>query len=32
MIRDDLKLLDDSGKVPKPNGVVGGWWLTDYRP
>jgi hypothetical protein len=22
-VRDDLKLLDDSGKVPKLNGVVG---------
>ena len=24
MVRDDPKLLDDSGKVPIPNGVVGG--------
>jgi hypothetical protein len=24
MIQDILKLLGDSGKVPKPNGVVGG--------
>jgi hypothetical protein len=23
MVQDDLKLLDDSGEVPKPNGVVG---------
>ena len=23
MVRDDLKLPDDSGEVPKPNGVVG---------
>ena len=24
LVRDDLKLLDDSGRVPKPNKVVGG--------
>ena len=24
MVQDDFKLLDDSGEVPKPNGVVGG--------
>ena len=24
MVQDDPKLLDDSGEVPKPNGVVGG--------
>ena len=23
LVRDDPKLPDDSGKVPKPNGVVG---------
>ena len=23
-IRDNPKLLDDSGKIPKPNGLVGG--------
>ena len=24
LVKDDPKLLDDSGKVPKPNRVVGG--------
>ena len=24
MVPDDPKLLDDSGDVPKPNGLVGG--------